>query len=89
MIDAPGQLELFPQSLRLTRIDAASNMRRFYRLTLQPDLFGGCTLLREWGRIGQGGQLKREEFENEGMAVDALLALHQRKGRRSYARAEG
>lgn len=79
------QLELFPTSLRLTRIDPTQNMRRFYRLALQPDLFGGCTLIREWGRIGRGGQVKREEFESEGHAVDALIALQRRKRRRGYA----
>ncbi|WP_352231112.1 WGR domain-containing protein [Paralimibaculum aggregatum] len=54
-------------------------MRRFCRLALQPDLFGGCTLIREWGRIGRGGQMKREEFASEGQAVDALLAMDCRK----------
>lgn len=78
------QLELFPTSLRLTRIDPAQNMRRFYRLALQPDLFGGCTLIREWGRIGRGGQFKREDFASEGQAVDGLIALQQRKARRGY-----
>jgi predicted DNA-binding WGR domain protein len=79
------QLELFPTSLRLTRIDPAQNMRRFYRLALQPDLFGGCTLIREWGRIGRGGQMKLEEFASEGQAVDALLTTQRRKVRRGYA----
>lgn len=79
------QLELFPTSLRLTRIDPAQNMRRFYRLALQPDLFGGCTLIREWGRIGRGGQVKFEGFSSEGQAVDALMALQRRKERRGYA----
>ena len=78
------QLELFPTSLRLTRIDPAQNMRRFYRLALQPDLFGGCTLIREWGRIGRGGQLKREEFASEGQALDALNAMRRQKARRGY-----
>jgi predicted DNA-binding WGR domain protein len=27
-------------------------MRRFYRLDMQPDLFGGFLLVRQWGRIG-------------------------------------
>ncbi len=79
-----AQLELFPTSLRLTRIDPAQNMRRFYRLALQPDLFGGCTLIREWGRIGRGGQMKQEAFPNEGQAVDALIDMQRRKARRGY-----
>ena len=31
-------------ALELHRIDAAHNMRRFYRLDMQPDLFGGFFL---------------------------------------------
>ncbi len=78
------QLELFPSKLRLTRIDPEQNMRRFYCMTLQPDLFGGCTLVREWGRIGRSGQVLRQEFENEGNAVDALIKMRGRKARRGY-----
>jgi predicted DNA-binding WGR domain protein len=37
-------------ALELRRIDPARNMRRFYRLDMQPDLFGGVLLLRQWGR---------------------------------------
>ena len=39
----------------LRRIDAAQNMARFYLLDVQPDLFGGWSLIREWGRIGRAG----------------------------------
>jgi len=42
------QLDLFPTALQLCRIDPEQNMQRFYRLSLQPDLFGGCSLIREW-----------------------------------------
>ena len=39
-------------ALELRRIDAARNMRRFYRLYMQPDLFGGVLLVKEWERVG-------------------------------------
>ena len=39
-------------ALELRRIDDTRNMRRFYRLDMQPELFGGVLLLRQWGRIG-------------------------------------
>jgi predicted DNA-binding WGR domain protein len=80
------QLELFPTTLRLTRINPEVNMRRYYRLSLQPSLFGGCTLIREWGRIGRGGQVLLQEFHCEGQAVDALLALQGRKVRKGYSK---
>ncbi|HTW72940.1 MAG TPA: WGR domain-containing protein [Acetobacteraceae bacterium] len=42
-------------AVTLHRIDPARNMRRFYRLDLQRDLFGTWDLIREWGRqTGQG-----------------------------------
>ena len=46
------QLDLLPEDIRIERIDANANMYRFCRLRLMPDLFGGVSLLREWGRIG-------------------------------------
>jgi predicted DNA-binding WGR domain protein len=45
-------------AVHLHRIDPARNMRRFYRLDVQPDLFGGFALVKEWGHIGaRGGRL--------------------------------
>jgi len=78
------QSELFPTASRLIRCDPARNMRRFYRLVLQPDLFGGCTLVREWGRIGAGGTIRLDHHADEGRATDALAAMHRRKTKRGY-----
>ena len=44
-------------AVELHRIDGARNMRRFYRLDMQPDLFGGVLLVRQWGRIGARGRI--------------------------------
>jgi predicted DNA-binding WGR domain protein len=60
--------------IELRRIDPAQNMRRFYRLDIQPDLFGGFLLLKQWGRIGAHGQIKAERYDNE---APALAALHR------------
>jgi predicted DNA-binding WGR domain protein len=35
--------------IELRRNDPAQNMRRFYRLDIQPDLFGGFLLLNNGG----------------------------------------
>lgn len=78
------QLDLFPIAAHLRRIDPEQNMRRFYRLGLQPDLFGGCTLIREWGRIGSGGRMRCDTHPSEGHAVTALIAMWQAKARRGY-----
>src|SRR4051812_39071219 len=36
----------------LYRIDDAKRMRRYYRMDVQPSVFGEWCLMREWGRIG-------------------------------------
>jgi len=79
------QLELFPLSADLQRIEPDRKMRRFYSLCLQPDLFGGISLVREWGRIGSGGRVRYDAFVSEGQAVGALTALLQKKRRRGYS----
>jgi predicted DNA-binding WGR domain protein len=79
------QLDLFPVAAHLRRVDPDQNMRRFYRLGLQPDLFGGCTLIREWGRIGSGGRMRCDNHPSEGQAVSALIAMAKAKAKRGYA----
>jgi predicted DNA-binding WGR domain protein len=46
----------------LHRTDSAKHMRRFYRLDVQPDLFGQWCFIREWGRIGRAGQLREVAY---------------------------
>ena len=78
------QLELFPKDIRIERVDTEANMYRFYRLRLMPDLFGGVSLLREWGRIGTQGRHRIELFEDAGSAANAMVALYRSKLRRGY-----
>lgn len=80
----PHQLEIFPASLLLKRSDPANNMRRFYYLTVQRDLFGGAALVREWGRAGSFGQVRIESFDDEGQAVDALAEIVRQKRKKGY-----
>lgn len=68
----------------LTRHDPARNLARFYRMLIVPDLFGNWVLLREWGRIGQGGKVKAQPFPNAGAALLALQALTRAKVKRGY-----
>lgn len=71
----------------LYRIDSARNMHRYYRLDLQRDLFGAWCLMREWGRIGQGGQMRSEPYA---ISADVEVALEKQlraKERRGYIRA--
>lgn len=79
------QHDIFPTALRLRRVDPYCNMRRFYVLTVQRDLFGGASLVLEWGRIGSRGQSMVERHPDEGLAISALLKLAAAKRKRGYA----
>lgn len=68
----------------LEKHDPAKNQARFYNMVLLPNLFGEWTLYREWGRIGQGGQVRMEWFDSEDEAKSALTTLEAAKRRRGY-----
>jgi predicted DNA-binding WGR domain protein len=68
----------------LVRIDPEAGRFRFYRLALQPDLFGGCSLVREWGRIGQPGTVRVRTLATEAEAATALARALVRRHRRDY-----
>ena len=70
-------------AVHLRRIDPARNMCRFYRLDVQPDLFGGVLLVKEWGRIGAHGRMVAEFYDNEALAA-AALHRQARARRRGY-----
>lgn len=60
------------------------DMARFYRISVTRNLFGEWTLLREWGRIGRGGQVRIAFFVDKEAAEAALEALKRTKERRGY-----
>ncbi len=70
--------------VHLRRIDATRNMRRFYRLDIEPDLFGGVLLLKAWGRMGTRGRVTAERHDSEAPALAALQKQAERKRRRGY-----
>jgi predicted DNA-binding WGR domain protein len=69
----------------LRRIDPERDMFRFYRLDVQPDLFGGWTFIREWGRIGRPGTVRTLPCPSEAEALAALERQRRAKERRGYA----
>ncbi len=84
MLERPDKAGQIPTDVDLKRIDPKCNMRRFYRMTLQPDLFGGTSLIREWGRIGFRGQSLIEPHEDQEQALAAMSKLAATKQRRGY-----
>lgn len=70
--------------VHLHRTDPSQNMRRFYTLVIQPTLFGGATVIRNWGRIGTNGQTMMETFDQIVQAEHAWDQLERAKRRRGY-----
>ena len=57
---------------------------RFYQLLLQPDLLEGWTLVREWGRLGSPGRVRRELFTGREEAERALVAARDAQIKKGY-----
>jgi predicted DNA-binding WGR domain protein len=68
----------------LTRVDRQKNIARFYKLDVQPTLFGEWSLVREWGRIGRAGTVRMEVHPSRGKADLALISKWAEKHRRGY-----
>lgn len=68
----------------LIRIDPPNNVHRFYRIEITPGLFGEWSLVREWGRIGQSGQVRVDWYDTETAAKDARFDLLMEKAKRGY-----
>jgi len=69
----------------LTRRDPTKNLHRYYRLDVQPDLFGAWCFIREWGRIGQrGGQSRTVPYPTPTEAQAALDKQRRLKECRGY-----
>jgi predicted DNA-binding WGR domain protein len=72
-------------AITLTRIDPSRNMARFYRLDVQPDLFGGWSLWREWGRLGSSGQVRHAPYPTAEAAETARQMVERAKRKRGYS----
>ncbi len=54
---------------------ASPGFQCFYRLTLQPTLFGGLDLIREWGRLAPTQTTHHRVVEHYTIRTDALVPL--------------
>jgi predicted DNA-binding WGR domain protein len=71
-------------AIELRRLDPSRNMRRFYQLDIEADLFGGVLLMKRYGRIGARGRIMAEHYGDEALARAALQKQAERKRRRGY-----
>lgn len=68
----------------LERVDVEKNAYRYYVLPIEPRLFEEMNLVREWGRIGQGGRRIIELWPDAARAKVDLGTWLARKRRRGY-----
>lgn len=68
----------------LTRVDNRKNLARFYKLDVQPTLFGEWSVLREWGRIGRAGTVRMRAYPSRGQADIALIVVWAKKLSRGF-----
>jgi len=70
--------------VHLERIDPDAHMARFYKVQVIPTLFGEWAVVREWGRIGQGGTVREDVQSCEIQAIELAERHVTRKQRRGY-----
>lgn len=68
----------------LTHVDPDRNMARFYTMSVQPTLFGECSVVREWGRIGKGGQVRETHHTTPQEAQALAEQILRQKLRKGY-----
>ena len=52
---------------------------RFYQLIVQADLLQGWSLVREWGRQGSAGRIKKEYFKNRDEALERFVNVRDKQ----------
>ena len=66
------------EAAELVKIVPAKKQARFYRLAIWPNLFGGFSLAREYGREREGGRLAdREATRRAGRAYGQGLTRNR------------
>lgn len=77
-------MEIQDEIILLTRVDRDRNMARFYRLAIEPTLFGGFVLRRTWGRLGTWGQSRLFYCPDLDTAHEHRVRLTAQKLRKGY-----
>lgn len=68
----------------LERHDPDKNLHRFYQMFVTPGIFGDWSLVREWGRVGSPGTVRKDWFDKEEEAVIAGEKLREAKQKKGY-----
>lgn len=73
----------------LERHDPEKNLHRFYQMYVTPGIFGDWSLVREWGRVGSPGTVRKEWYESEQEAISAGQKLRESKQKKGYQAISG
>ena len=57
---------------------------KFYQICLDPDLFEGWLLVKEWGFQGSPGRIKKEHYSHQSDAEEALIEARDNQLKRGY-----
>lgn len=71
-------------SIYMERRDTKHNMHRFYQIFVTPDLFDDWSLVKEWGRVGSPGTVRKERFDCEKAAAIAGQKIRNSKIKKGY-----
>lgn len=71
-------------TIYLERFDKAKSGTRFYRLDVQPTLFGDWVLIREWGLIGCEVIIRSTPYSSRNVAETTCDRLMRAKLRCGY-----
>jgi|APLak6261664116_1056043.scaffolds.fasta_scaffold64657_1 predicted DNA-binding WGR domain protein len=64
--------------------DLTKNMHRFYQMIVTPGIFDNWSLIKEWGRVGSPGTVRKEWFESEEEAAISGQKLCEKKRKKGY-----
>lgn len=68
----------------LERHNPDKNKYRFYQKYVSPSIFGDWSLVREWGRVGSPGTVRKEWIDSEEKSVIARQTLCDTKRKKGY-----
>ncbi len=68
----------------MERHDTENNLHRFYQLFVTPGLFNDWSLIKEWGRVGSPGTVRKEWFDTREEAIVAGNKLCAAKCKKGY-----
>jgi predicted DNA-binding WGR domain protein len=60
------------------------NMHRFYQMYVTPGIFDNWSLVREWGRVGSPGTVRKDWFDSKEEAAAAGEKLSDVKRKKGY-----